>query len=372
MAAGRALDVAMLACLLGLGATLHFASAPEPPPPAAEPVPSVSGFPPAPPVFEPPAAAVEELRAQAPALWGDGDGAIADIARWATVDSDPLRRTFANSADLYGFLLNHIPAAQAGDGAAAYYVYLALDECRPYLRLGPEEARALIERMEPSLGQADTEERQSWLRDSLRCYRFAGADLGVVTQVLGADRPGAESEYGSVLFERAANAGFAPALAERALREPDFASGERKQMLQVALGSGNADVYWQLFRHAWSAQSDEARTLALAWLIEACRNGYDCGSQAPWFRAGECADGSERCLPAQSALAHYWYRASPIVRDAAFAMAQDIDVALARARWDEVPLPLQAESAMNGAPSVDIYDGAVAEMAEIGTPTLAE
>ncbi len=156
-----------------------------------------------------------------------------------------------------------------------------------------------------------------------------------------------------MLFERAADAGFAPAMAERALREPGIDPDERTELLRSALQSANADVYWQLFRRVWSQDGDDARAaLALAWLIEACRYGYDCGSQAPWFRTGECADGSERCLPAQSALAHYWYAASPTARDAAFAMARDIDGALAQSRWDDVPLPAQAEPAMNEAPEI--------------------
>jgi len=347
---GRVLEVVTLTCLLGLGATLHFKDATTvttaSSPPQSH---HISGFPPAPSAFEPRAKPPEVLRREAPRLAGSPDLAIERLAQWASIDSDPLRRGFANSSDLYAFLLDHLDAAQDGDGAAAYYIYLALDECRPYLRLQPEEARALLDRMQPSLDESAQEERQSWVRDNQRCHRFAGGDLSMVARLLGADRPGAESEYGSVMFERAADAGFAPAVAERALREPDLAPAVRNAMLRDALHDGNADVLWQLFRRSWSADSGEQQARSLAWLVEACRNGYDCSGQAPWYRAGECADGSERCLPGQSALAHYWYAASDETREAAFGLAQEMDSALARERIDELPLPPQPEPSMNEA-----------------------
>jgi hypothetical protein len=346
--ASRVLDLAMLACLFGLGASLHFATPPESGAAPAAAIRPTSAFPPAPIEFQAPAPTAESIRSRAPSLSGDADLAISGLAQWATMDADPLRRTFANSVDLYAFMQRHLQAAHDGDGASAYYVYLALDECRPYLRLAPEEARALLERMQPSLDDSYTEERQAWARDSLRCYRFAGGDLSTLAQTLGDDRPGAESEYGSVFFERAADSAFPPALAERALREPGFDRGQREEMLRAALKSGNPDVFWQLFRRTWSPQGDDPQDASsLAWLIEACRYGYDCGSQAPWFRTGECADGTERCLPAQSALAHYWYATSPVIRDAAFARAQEIDTALSQSQWDDLPLPPQAEREMN-------------------------
>jgi hypothetical protein len=334
--AGRSLDLAAVLCLLCVGASqLRFTPAPEPLPKVTSAPRIPSQFPPAPPDPEQEAS---RPTSPAPALRGNRDGAIQQLASWATLDRDPLRRSFINTADLYGFVQRHVARAQAGDGAASYYIYLALDECRPYLRMDVDEARALSQQMQPDLSEAAVEERQSWFRDGLRCDRFAGGDLSAVAAALGAERPDAEVEYGSVLFERAADAGFAPALAERALREPGFDASQRNAMLRRALRSGNADVYWQLFRHTWGPDDEQAST-SLAWLIEACRAGYDCGTDAIWFRVGECADGSEHCLPAQSALAHYWEAASAPARESAFALAQQMESALAKGRVDEVPLP---------------------------------
>jgi hypothetical protein len=340
----RILDLAALACLLLLLASLVEPRAKDAAPPAtplaaARPV---AQFPPA---FEEqiegplPAAA-----RTAPSLRGDGDAAIERLAQWVTLDLDPLRRGFANSSDLYAFVLRHLPRAKSGDGASNYYVYLALDECRPYLRLGADEVRTLIERMQHGFAEALPEERQSWSRDAQRCYRFAGGDLGPIVEALGEDRPGSESEYGSVLFERAANAGFAPALAERGLREPGFSVVDRDAMLRAALRSDNADVYWQVFRHSWNPDDEAQAALSLAWLIEACRKGYDCSARAPWFQVGECADGSQRCLPSQSALSHYWFAASAAARDEAFRLARAIDDSVTKARWDDVPLPIPRDA----------------------------
>jgi hypothetical protein len=307
----------------------------NPPPVIAKPAPQRADFPPAPPD---PEAQPKRTAAAPPALYGSADAAIDRIANWATLDADPLRRAFVNSGDLYAFVQRHLARAVSGDGAASYYIYLALDECRPYLRIDADEARSLAQRMQPDLGAGPIEERQSWFRDGLRCSRFAGGDLSALVAALGEDRPGAEAEYGSVLFERAANAGFPPAVAERALREPGFDASQRDAMLRGALRSANADVYWQLFRHSWS-QNEEQAAASLAWLIEACRKGYDCGADASWFRVGDCADGSEACLPAQSALAHYWYAAPVSAREAAFVMAQQIDTAIAGGRFEDLPLP---------------------------------
>ena len=333
--ASRLADFAVLFCLLSLAASrLHSAGNVELHLARPASLPKRSQFPPPPLDTE----MLASTSTPPPTLRGNADAAIERIANWATLDADPLRRTFANSSDLYGFVQRHVPSVQEGDGASAYYIYLALDECRPYLRLGAGEAGSLAQRMQPDLDQAGVEERQSWFRDGLRCDRFAGGDLSAVVAALGSDRPGAESEYGSVLFERAADAGFAPAVAERAMREPGFDASQREAMLRSALRSHDADVYWQIFRHSWSVD-DERAASSLAWLIEACREGYDCSAGATWFRIGDCADGSEQCLPAQSALLHYWYAASASARESAFALAQQIDAAARTGRWDQVPLP---------------------------------
>ncbi|HZP10790.1 MAG TPA: hypothetical protein VFB36_00065, partial [Nevskiaceae bacterium] len=314
---------------------LHSTPAAPTPDSTISPRPSVAQFPPPP--TDPERASLRRA-SLAPPVRGNADAAMERLAKWATLDADPLRRTFANSGDLYGFVESHLARATAGDGAASYYIYLALDECRPYLRMNAEEARALAQRMQPDLSSAAVEEEQSWNRDATRCARFAGGDLSQIVATLGDQRPGAENEYGSVLFERAADAGFPPAVAERALREPGYDPAQRETMLRRALRSGNADVYWQLFRHSWSADAAQAPA-SLAWLIEACRNGYDCSADATWFRTGDCADGSEHCLPAQSALAHYWYSAPTSARESALALAQQIEAAAKSSRWDDVPMP---------------------------------
>ena len=334
--AGRSLDVAVLFCVLCIAASQLHSTPSSVPLTSSAPAPSKRAqFPPPP--LDPERAALRKTSLP-PSLRGNMDAAIERIAKWATLDADPLRRTFANSVDLYGFVQSHLSRAAEGDGAASYYIYLALDECRPYLRMDADEAHALAQRMQPDLSDAADEERQSWNRDELRCARFAGGDLSAIVEALGAERPGAEAEYGSVMFERAADAGFPPALAERALREPGYDASQRESMLRRALHSGNADVYWQLFRHSWSSDPAQA-TASLAWLIEACRNGYDCSADATWFRTGECADGSEQCLPAQSALAHYWDAAPAPARESAFALAQQIEAAAKTSRWDDVPMP---------------------------------
>src|SRR5581483_11020796 len=153
---GRSLDVALLFCVLCIAASqLHSTPAAPTPDSTISPRPSVAQFPPPP--TDPERASLRRA-SLAPPVRGNADAAMERLAKWATLDADPLRRTFANSGDLYGFVESHLARATAGDGAASYYIYLALDECRPYLRMNAEEARALAQRMQPDLSSAAVEE----------------------------------------------------------------------------------------------------------------------------------------------------------------------------------------------------------------------
>ena len=47
---------------------------------------------------------------------------------------DPLSRAFLEATNLTQFALDRLPRALAGDGASQYFIYLALEQCRGYLR----------------------------------------------------------------------------------------------------------------------------------------------------------------------------------------------------------------------------------------------
>jgi len=288
----------------------------------------------------PPAPAVRPLRVSAhggvPAVLAL-DQEIARLGR-APARVEPLRRAFLDAGNLAQFALERLPRALEGDGASQYFIYLALDQCRSYLRSDFDGASANHERM-LSLPDLTGEERIAWQSEYERCRGFALQDWSALGDALGADRPGAEVEHASVWFERAVLSGYAPALVEQALRLGPFGVEERRAMLREGLAGGGADAYWLLFAHSGEVQAGEVTVPALAWLIVACRAGQDCGEGARWYRAFACMEEARRCTAGHSALEYYWYAATPQQRDLAWTQANEIEADLATAQWDHLPWP---------------------------------
>lgn len=249
-----------------------------------------------------------------------------------------LRRAFLESDDLRAFALERLPQARAGDGASQYFIYLALDQCRSYLRSDAQRADDTLGRM---LAEADLgpEERAAWQADYERCRGFALDDWAALGEALGEDRPGAEVEYAAAWFERAAAAGHPPALVEQALRPGPYGADERRELLREALPGAGPDAYWLLFAHSGETQAGEVNAAALAWLLVACRAGQDCGEQARWYRGFACIPDERRCVPGRTALDYYWNEASLRDRDEAWSQAFEIEAMLRQGRWDELPLP---------------------------------
>jgi hypothetical protein len=263
------------------------------------------------------------------------DGEVARLGRQPP-RLEPLRRAFLESTNLAQFALDRLPRASAGDGASQYFIYLALDQCRSYLRSDIDGAN--LETF-ASIGDLTTEERIAWQTEYQRCRPFSVMDWSALGEALGDDKPGAEIEFASVWFERAAHSGYAPALAEQALRPSPYGTPERRAMLDAALPARSADVYWLLFAHSGEVQTGAVNAEALAWLIVACRAGQDCGEGARWYRGFVCAQEDHRCTAGQSALEYYWYAASPHERDEAWTQAFEIEASLRAERWEDVPLP---------------------------------
>jgi hypothetical protein len=285
--------------------------------------------------FPPPPARRLDLasRGGLPAVMGL-DAEIARLGR-APARLEPLRRAFLEAPNLTQFALDLLPRAAAGDGASQYFIYLALDQCRAYLRRDLESARLNLESMLnlPDLGG---EERAVWRAEYERCRGFGLGGWDAIGQALGKEEPGSEAEYASWWFERAGQAGYPTALAEIALRPNPHTLAERQALLRQALARGGADLYWLLFAHS-DDPSNPVGAPALAWLIVACRAGQDCSEDARWFRGFACQDGG--CLAGRSALEHYWFSASTRDRDLAWTQAAGIEAALGGGRWDELPFP---------------------------------
>ncbi|MGQ0587099.1 MAG: hypothetical protein ACT4PK_07850 [Gammaproteobacteria bacterium] len=264
------------------------------------------------------------------------DGEIARMGR-AAPRLEPLRRAFLDAPNLTQFAMDRLPRAIAGDGASQYFIYLALEQCRGYLRRDLESARLNLENM-LNVQDLAGEERVAWRNEYERCRGFGLGGWDAIGQALGAEEPGSEAEYASLWFERAGQAGYPTALAELALRPSPIGAPEREAMLRDALASGGPDVYWLLFAHSADVPSGEASVPSLAWLIVACRSGQDCSEQARWYRGFACLQGYG-CTEGRSALEHYWFSAPVRERDQAWILAARMEVALRAGQWDELPFP---------------------------------
>jgi hypothetical protein len=265
------------------------------------------------------------------------DQEIARLGR-APPRLEPLRRAFLDAPNLTQYALDRLPRAVAGDGASQYFIYLALDQCRPYLRRDLESARVNLENM-LNVPDLTGEERVAWRAEYERCRGFGLGGWDAIGQALGMDEPGSEAEYASLWFERATQAGYPTALTELALRPNPYSAAEREAMLREALPQGGPDVYWLLFAHSADLPSGELSEAALAWLIVTCRSGQDCGENARWYRGFACVGRDEACADGQSALEHYWLAAPAPQREAAWTRARRIEAALEAGQWDELPFP---------------------------------
>ena len=269
----------------------------------------------------------------------DLDREIARLAARPPVYRERLRERYLKGGDLYAFMQELLAEAEAGERVSQFYLYLTLDQCQMYLRLNGDEAQALEERMMLLLNDQPSDERVQWHSEYERCRRFAGADLARLRAAMGDELPGAESEYASIWFQRSAQAGYAPALAEGALRINTLSAGERIAMLEEALANGDAEVYWMLSYHSPGDELGAVTRSGVAWLILACRAGFDCTRGADWFRGSACLQEGEDCAPGESALEHYWYRLPAYERQSAWRLAERIDQDRLAGNFAHMPWP---------------------------------
>jgi len=290
----------------------------------------------------PPVPAASRIRKSTPVDQNSGDSLATDreIARLASAlpdYQDNIRQDFDEAGDLYDYMIDLLPGAQRGDAASQYYLSMALEECRVYLRLDATAALATYE----ASSSWSAEDRVAWDRDYFRCRNFAGGDLAALMEALGDDRPGAVTEYASVWFERAARAGYPAAIAELALQRSRTLNRQaRLDLLKQAVAANDAVVYWHLFAQTNEGETGRGSVASLAWLIVACRAGADCRDEAQWSRAWLCGPGAgAACGRDKSALEYYWHSLPPQDRQAAYQLAASIEINVQSGNYEQLPWP---------------------------------
>lgn len=273
---------------------------------------------------------------------------ITQLGMQAPRHFDPFQTAFLESRDLYGFLMDTLPAARAGHAAAQHHIYLTLEECRAYL--GPNGDATLHEAILGQYAGAPTTlagnsiaaeaEQALWMQEYYRCKNFVGASLTALELAMGNDMPGTVAEYGSVWFEYAYRSGYPLALAQLATASAPISSETSEGQLWEAAIGGDPMVFLILSEHAGESKLPGSRRSAVAWLIVACRAGLDCSQNAHWFQARFCAAPQQStCLPGESAIAHFWSPLSAEERLAAYQEAAVIESALRTGHLEQIPWP---------------------------------
>lgn len=185
------------------------------------------------------------------------------------------------ATDYLEFARALLPAARAGDHAAQFHLYRALDYCAI-------EYRAHVDRgnTRRSLDDALTFAATHWPYDAEavrliynRCHRMMEA---------GTKDFGDRGEW----LLKAADGGFPIAQATAANRQwlkgvsatNDEAAREKesRRLLSLAIRSGDPEVVWEIARSpsGFQLEGGEPDANHFAWMLAACQRGLDCGAQS--------------------------------------------------------------------------------------------
>ncbi len=193
------------------------------------------------------------------------------------------RQLLADATDVLPLVETLHARANAGDGAAQYWLAQALTLCDPASRPGvdPEQARALNQKCQglKAAGKEKYGVAADWVAQSSQ----AGYPMGQV-----------------------AHAGNQIAAASRGEASKESTIGESKRLVVAALRSGDPEVVMQTSQVAFLLKNPtvdtykEAKASAEPWKVAACMRGADCSPQADWVRSGCRQD--KACQPYESGL----------------------------------------------------------------------
>ena len=202
-------------------------------------------------------------------------GAPPVAARRARLPS-PMALNFAATDDLLAFIEGIQGAAEDGDGAAAYYMYRALDRCQTDFARRFGSGRR--ERSFNDVLADETIVRQFGVADLTRiygqCQRLRESDMA---------RLGPADDW----LTKGADAGFPRAQAELAVWHTQSVgsapqsqwSGPARELARAALSSKNPEVFVAVSRVIGALAGEEAQRSA-SWYVAACLRGLDCGPGA--------------------------------------------------------------------------------------------
>jgi hypothetical protein len=178
-----------------------------------------------------------------------------------------------------------VDAARAGDHAAQFHIFRALDYCAIEYRFHIDRGgvrRTLDDALRTAAGR--------WPYDS-ETVRLVYARCHTMVES-GANDLGKRSDW----LKLASDGGYPPAQAIASHRNVDLPlsgdseeltnSEEGRRLLASAIRSGDPEVLWEIGNFALAPKTDDDLAIPeQAWLLAACQRGLDCSPQSDAVRA---------------------------------------------------------------------------------------
>jgi hypothetical protein len=201
------------------------------------------------------------------------------------------------SHDYWDYANRTLPAAQAGDRDAQFYLSRALELCQSGLRMYLQKGRPLTE--EESLQWAAKRHLPLELAQQAyeRCHRFqedGTGEFGNATEWLGratlAGQPVAQATTATRILLQRTTDGLAKAGAVPITPPPigpDTVGMDPGELFREAVESRDPEALFQIaesdaLRHP--STGDDDNTERYSWLLVACQEGLDCSPNSDWVR----------------------------------------------------------------------------------------
>ena len=253
-----------------------------------------------------------------------------------------------DSHDYWDYANRTLPAAQAGDPDAQFYLSRALERCQSDLRMYLQKGRPLTE--EESLQWAAKRRLPLDFAQQAyeRCHRFledGSGEFGNAAEWLGratlAGQPVAQATTATRILLQRTSDGLAKAGAVPVTPlpiAPDTVGMDPRELFREAVESRDPEALFQIadanvLLHP--STGDDDSTERNAWWLVACQEGLDCSPNADWVKNVCYLDPQCASTSSPSELIEHFAGADwPRVRQ----RAEDLKTKLDAGQWDDLGL----------------------------------
>ncbi len=257
--------------------------------------------------------------------------------------------SLASSRDYWNYALAILPAANAGNADAQFYLWKVIDFCgHPYNRWfedasKPGRLMTLDDAMQEAASQNAALDIVQVMWD--RCHRLRELDSGILgnkmdwlSQATKAGQPIAQATTARLrmLQDQAKQLVNAGATSTQKTAQPPIAGAlDPRQLLRDAVASKDPAVLYEIasvqaLLHRTDSRAQNGINY-VAWLYVACQRGLDCSSNADWVRLS-CNPRISNCEGGTATLMNMAGDNWPAVEQ----RAQEINTLLDAGRWDEL------------------------------------